>query len=106
MLRYYWSFIVAGLLLIFIGIPIITIGHILPTVFGIEEFVFPLSKFGCWVYLGSAGARVHVKGLEYLDPNQAYVFVANHQSNLDPPLLFAYLGHNVGAIAKKELFKI
>jgi 1-acyl-sn-glycerol-3-phosphate acyltransferase len=58
------------------------------------------------VYVWAAGARVNVSGLEHLDRDQAYVFIANHQSNLDPPLLFSYLGHNVGAIAKIELFRI
>jgi 1-acyl-sn-glycerol-3-phosphate acyltransferase len=106
MIRYYWTFIVATVLMIIIGVPIIIIGHILRTVFGVEEFVFPYAKFGCRVYLRSAAARVHVTGLEHLDRDQAYVFVANHQSNLDPPLLFAHLGHNTGAIAKKELLKV
>lgn len=105
MFRYYWTLAAAVLLLIFIGIPIIFIGHILRTVFGVENFVFPYAKFGCRLWLRAAGARVHVEGLENLDRNQAYVFIANHQSNLDPPLLFAYLGHNTGAIAKKELTK-
>ncbi len=106
MLRYYWTFIVACLLMLFIGAPVIIIGHILRTVFGIEGVIFPFAKFGCRVYLRAAGARVHVSGLEHLDHNQAYVFVANHQSNLDPPLMFAYLGHHVGAIAKRELLKV
>jgi 1-acyl-sn-glycerol-3-phosphate acyltransferase len=106
MIRYYWTFVVAALLLLFIGVPIILIGHVLRKLFGVEDFVFPFAKFGCRVYLRSAGARVNVKGLEHLDRDSAYVFVANHQSNLDPPLLFAYLGHNVGAIAKKELLRV
>jgi 1-acyl-sn-glycerol-3-phosphate acyltransferase len=106
MLRYYWTFMVAGLLLLTMGPPLIFIGHILRTVFGIEDFIFPYAKFACRIYLWSAGARVHVKGIDRLDRARAYVFVANHQSNLDPPLMFAYLGHNVGAIAKKELLKV
>ena len=106
MIRYYWTFVVAFLLLIFLGIPIITIGHILRKIFGVEDFIFPPAKFGCRVYVWAAGARAHVSGLEHLDRGQAYVFIANHQSNLDPPLLFAYLGHNVGAIAKIELSRI
>ncbi|HEX5085250.1 MAG TPA: lysophospholipid acyltransferase family protein, partial [Blastocatellia bacterium] len=106
MIRYYWTFVVAFLLLVFIGVPAITLGHILRKFFGVEDFIFPPAKFGLRVYAWAAGARVHVSGLENLDPNQAYVFVANHQSNLDPPLLFSYLGHNVGALAKIELFRI
>lgn len=106
MIRYYWTFIVAGLLLVFLGIPTIFIGHVLRTVFGVEGFLFPYARFGCRIYLWSAGARVHVRGRERLDPAQAYVFAANHQSNLDPPLVFAYVGPDVGALAKKELTRI
>jgi 1-acyl-sn-glycerol-3-phosphate acyltransferase len=106
MIRYYWTFVVAFLLLVFIGVPAIAIGHILRKFFGIEDFIFPPAKFGLRVYVWAAGARVRVSGLEHLDRDQAYVFIANHQSNLDPPLLFSYLGHNVGAIAKIELFRI
>ncbi|HKQ72106.1 MAG TPA: lysophospholipid acyltransferase family protein [Blastocatellia bacterium] len=106
MIRYYWTFVVAFLLLVFVGVPSIAIGHILRKFFGVEDFIFPPAKFGCRTYLWSAGARAHISGLEHLDRDQAYVFIANHQSNLDPPLLFSYLGHNVGAIAKIELFRI
>jgi len=106
MIRYYWTFVVAFLLLVFIGVPAIAVGHILRKLFGVEDFIFPPAKFGCRVYVWAARARVHISGLEHLDPDQAYVFIANHQSNLDPPMLFSYLGHNVGAIAKIELFRI
>jgi 1-acyl-sn-glycerol-3-phosphate acyltransferase len=106
MIRYYWTFVVAFVLLVFIGVPAIAVGHILRKFFGVEDFIFPAAKFGCRGYVWAAGARVHVSGLEHLDRNRAYVFIANHQSNLDPPLLFSYLGHNVGAIAKIELFRV
>jgi 1-acyl-sn-glycerol-3-phosphate acyltransferase len=106
MIRYYWTFVVALLLLVFIGGPAIAVGHLLRRFFGVEDFIFPPAKFGCRVYVWASGARVHVSGLEHLDRDQAYAFIANHQSNLDPPMLFSYLGHNVGAIAKIELFSI
>ena len=105
-LHHLWTLAVAALLMLFIGLPVILIGHIVKTAFGVEGFIFPYAKFGCRIYLWSAGARIHVSGLDNLDPKQGYVFVANHQSTLDPPLLFAFLGHNVGAIAKKELLKV
>ena len=105
MLRFYWTLTAAALLLLLIGIPIIFIGYLLRTLFGVEGFIFPYAKFGCRLWLRAAGARVHASGHEHLDPNQAYLFIANHQSNIDPPLLFAYLGHDTGAIAKKELTK-
>lgn len=105
-LRFYWTMIVAALCFVFIGIPMIVVGYLLRWIFGIEDFIHPFAKFGCRLYLRSAGARIHVSGIEHLTPGQAYVFIANHQSTLDPPLLFAYLRWNVGALAKKELSRI
>ncbi len=107
MLRYYWTFFVAGMLLLFIALPVVLIGHILRKLFGIEDFIAPYVKFGCGVYVRSTGARVHISGYEHLNPRQAYVFISNHQSALDPPLLIiAPICHITGAIAKKELERV
>lgn len=104
--RYYWTFIVAALLFLLLGIPLITIGHLLRVLFGIEGFIFPPARFGVRLYLRSTGARVHITGLENLDPRETYLFIANHQSNLDPPIIFACLGRDIGALAKKELKRV
>jgi 1-acyl-sn-glycerol-3-phosphate acyltransferase len=50
--------------------------------------------------------RVRVEGLEQLDPNGAYVFVANHGSFMDIPALLASLPQQFRFFAKKGLFKI
>ncbi|BBD06810.1 1-acyl-sn-glycerol-3-phosphate acyltransferase [Desulfovibrio ferrophilus] len=45
--------------------------------------------------------------LSELDPEQTYVFMANHQSQLDIPLLTALLApRKVSFVAKQSLFKI
>jgi 1-acyl-sn-glycerol-3-phosphate acyltransferase len=57
------------------------------------------------VYLWSAGARlVVVRGGEALDPDEPFVFVANHGSYLDIPALFLALPRfDVRFVAKREL---
>jgi len=50
--------------------------------------------------------RVRVEGLEKLDPNGAYVFVANHGSFMDIPALLAKLPQQIRFFAKKSLFGI
>jgi 1-acyl-sn-glycerol-3-phosphate acyltransferase len=50
--------------------------------------------------------RVRVEGLEKLDPNGAYVFVANHGSFMDIPAILATLPQQFRFFAKKSLFKI
>ena len=104
-LRFWLTMLAAALLLIVIGIPAITLSWFALKLFGNETLLYPFAKFGCRIWLWVAGARIHVSGRENLDPKQSYLFAANHQSNIDPPLLFAYLGHNVGVLAKKELWK-
>jgi 1-acyl-sn-glycerol-3-phosphate acyltransferase len=105
-LRYLWTLVVAALCFLIIGIPVVLIGYTLRAVFGIENVVFPFARFGARLYLWSAGVHAVVSGRDHLDDNETYLFVANHQSNLDPPLIFCNVGQNVGALAKKELRRV
>ncbi len=56
--------------------------------------------------LGAGGVRVKVVGREKLSASERYVFMANHQSALDIPVLYAGIGEQLSFIAKKELFMI
>ena len=53
-----------------------------------------------------AGVTLTVKGMTGIDRKAGYVFVANHQSHFDIPVLFAGIGMALSFIAKKELFSI
>jgi 1-acyl-sn-glycerol-3-phosphate acyltransferase len=57
-----------------------------------------------WI-LATTGVRVDVTGLEQLEPKGTYVFVANHQSIYDIPILFWSLPHQLRIIAKDSLGK-
>src|SRR5205085_9494193 len=62
--------------------------------------------WGARLWLRLSGASVRVSGLERLDPNQTYIFAANHRSYLDTATLFCYVGRRIGLLAKKELLKV
>jgi 1-acyl-sn-glycerol-3-phosphate acyltransferase len=49
---------------------------------------------------------MQVEGLENIDPGSTYVFVANHRSFMDIPVLLAYLPLQFRFLAKKGLFLI
>jgi 1-acyl-sn-glycerol-3-phosphate acyltransferase len=53
--------------------------------------------------LTTTGVRVDVEGLERLTPGGTYVFVANHQSIYDIPILFWALPFQLRIIAKESL---
>jgi 1-acyl-sn-glycerol-3-phosphate acyltransferase len=56
-----------------------------------------------WLILATTGVDVRVEGLEQLEPGRTYVFVANHQSIYDIPVLFASLPFQLRIIAKDSL---
>lgn len=53
-----------------------------------------------------AGVKVIVKDQENIDPNRSYIYMSNHQSNFDIPVLLAYLPVQFRWLAKVELFSI
>jgi 1-acyl-sn-glycerol-3-phosphate acyltransferase len=53
----------------------------------------------------TTGVRVDVRGLERLTPGRTYVFVSNHQSIYDIPVLFWSLPYQLRIIAKDSLGK-
>ncbi|HXD18044.1 MAG TPA: lysophospholipid acyltransferase family protein [Vicinamibacterales bacterium] len=53
--------------------------------------------------LVTTGVRVEISGLERLDRDRAYVFVANHQSIYDIPIIFWSLPYQIRIIAKASL---
>ena len=62
---------------------------------------------GCswaWLILALGGVAIRVHGLDRLDARQRYLFIVNHQSNVDIPVLLQSLtGFQLRWIAKKEL---
>jgi 1-acyl-sn-glycerol-3-phosphate acyltransferase len=60
------------------------------------------ARAGCLV----SGIRIRAVGREQLEPGRAYLFMSNHCSNLDPPVIVPLLGRRISIIAKQELFRI
>ena len=57
------------------------------------------SKCILWTF----GIKIHVKGLENIDPTQPYIFVSNHASMADIPTVMVALNGKVNIVFKKEL---
>jgi 1-acyl-sn-glycerol-3-phosphate acyltransferase len=56
--------------------------------------------------LAASGIQVRVTGMENIDPAESYIYMSNHQSNFDIPVLLAFLKVQFRWLAKEELFKI
>jgi 1-acyl-sn-glycerol-3-phosphate acyltransferase len=83
---------------------------VLGTVSVVSSFVDRRGFFahGCargwsWLILATTGVAVDASGIDLLTPRQTYIFVSNHQSIYDIPILFNTLPYQVRIIAKKSL---
>jgi 1-acyl-sn-glycerol-3-phosphate acyltransferase len=52
------------------------------------------------------GMRLEVSGLERIEKKTSYVFMCNHLSAVDGPLLFILIPQSIRVILKKEAFRI
>jgi 1-acyl-sn-glycerol-3-phosphate acyltransferase len=56
-----------------------------------------------WLILATTGVDVTVKGLGHVQRGETYVFISNHQSIYDIPVIFASLPFQLRIIAKESL---
>src|SRR5580704_18333843 len=58
------------------------------------------------VLLAAGGVQVEVEGLEHIAPTGSYVFVSNHVSYMDTPVVLANIPVQFRFLAKRGLFQI
>lgn len=67
------------------------------------HFAHRCARAWAHLILKTTGVRVRVDGLERLTPGTTYVFVSNHQSIYDTPVIFDSLPYQLRIIAKASL---
>jgi len=96
-------------LLAFWGIAILIVGPPLVLYAALTGNVNPLYKRATRLALIGvelAGVKIEVRGRENLTPGQNYIFMSNHVSNLDPPVLIPSVPGRCSVLVKKELFRV
>ena len=78
------------------------IGLVFAVVFRWKSGLYALGHGGVWLALALCGIRYKVAGLERV-PGEAVVFCSNHESNVDPPVLFEALHRRLHVLYKAEL---
>lgn len=87
--------LLAGPIALAIGVP-----------FKYKPALYIPGHIGVGLALGLAGIRFRVHGRERLPKDRAVVFCSNHESNVDPPVLFQGLHKRLHVLFKAELTKI
>src|ERR1700726_5131722 len=71
---------------------------------GDVSFLYRIGMWGAWTGVRLAGVRVEIVGLDQLDAAGTYIFMSNHVSNVDPPILIPLIPRRTSVMVKKELF--
>jgi 1-acyl-sn-glycerol-3-phosphate acyltransferase len=92
-------YVVLGTLAGVIGIPYsLVVGNVKR----LYRVVMGILRAGAW----AGGIRVEVHGVEHVPAGVSCIFLSNHVSNLDPPLIFPTLPGQSSVLLKKELMRI
>jgi 1-acyl-sn-glycerol-3-phosphate acyltransferase len=81
-------------------------GMLLALAFGWRDVLYHLGHAGVRLALLLSGIRYEVLGRENLPAGRAAVYCSNHQSNVDPPVLFHALHPRMHILYKHEIDRI
>ncbi len=73
---------------------------------GSPVFIYRAGRFCLCVAGWMCGLKVLVRGREKLSAEQTYLFLSNHQANLDSPLIICVAGRILRTVFKQEMTKI
>ena len=82
------------------------VGMILATIFRWKGLLYVLGHTGVSLGLALSGIRFRVEGVQHLPRGRAAVYVSNHQSHIDPPVLFSALHPRMHILYKAEIDRI
>jgi 1-acyl-sn-glycerol-3-phosphate acyltransferase len=82
------------------------VGLLIAVPFKAKGFLYELGHGGVALALGLAGIRYTVVGRENVPAGRAVVFCSNHESNVDPPVLFRALHRRLHILYKAELQRL
>ena len=102
LLRSVLTYVLTALYILIVG----TFALLIVIPLGLKDVLFTLGHGGVALALGTAGIRYRVVGAENIPRGRAVVFCSNHQSNVDPPVLFRSLHPRLHILYKAELGKL
>ncbi|HUK33664.1 MAG TPA: 1-acyl-sn-glycerol-3-phosphate acyltransferase, partial [Vicinamibacterales bacterium] len=79
------------------------IGMLLAILFGWVDLLYVFGHTGAAMGMAIAGIRFKVTGREHVPAGRGVVFCANHQSNVDPPVIFRAVHPRLRVLYKHEI---
>jgi 1-acyl-sn-glycerol-3-phosphate acyltransferase len=96
------TYLAVSLYVLVVGPP----GMVIALLFGWKDLLYVLGHGGVRLGLALSGISFRVVGAERIPRDRAAVYCANHQSNIDPPVLFRALHPRMHILYKHEIDQI
>ena len=96
------TYVAVSLYVLLVGPP----GMLLAILFRWKSLLYGLGHFGVRLALFTTGITFRVNGREHIPLDRAAVYCSNHQSNVDPPILFDALHPRMHILYKHEIDQI
>lgn len=93
----YW-----GLSILIVG-PFLLLNTILS---GSADFMYRIATKLAITGVRLAGVKIEIQGREHLQTGRNYIYMSNHVSNLDPPILVPSVPGRCSVLVKKEVFRL
>lgn len=93
------TYVAVSLYVLIVGPP----GMLLALLFGWKDLLYVLGHAGVQLGVGLSGITVRVAGREHIPRDRAAVYCSNHQSNVDPPVVFDALHPRMHILYKQEI---
>jgi len=96
------TYVVTALYVVVAG----TVGLVIAVPLRLKGVLYELGHAGIALALGISGIRYRVSGRHHVPKGRAVVYCSNHQSNVDPPVLYRALDRRLHILFKAELRKL
>ncbi len=97
-----WALTTTALYTVILGILVIVISFFSKT----GRIPYKFARMWSWLVVKTNRVKVRIEGRENLRAHCSYIFMSNHASNLDPPVIAYTLEHTLRFVAKKSLTRI
>jgi len=97
-----WALTTTAFYTVMLGIPVIIIASFNKT----GRIPYKFARLWSWLVVKTNRIKIRIEGREKLQRGSSYIFMSNHASNLDPPVIAYTLEQTLRFVAKKSLTKI
>lgn len=82
------------------------IGILWTLISGRIDWLYQKAMWAAYAGVRLVGVKVDLRGYNDFDHNGTYIYMCNHVSNLDPPIVIPLIPRRTSVLVKKEVFRV